>query len=163
MREKISACVTAGNEEQKIRRCLQSLTWCDEIIVVDSFSTDRTVEICREYTGRVYQHAWLGYVGQKELIKQMARHPWVFFVDADEEVSAQGSTEDSDGSAGEQTGAVSDDTDAADSGETVQAQTADGGLTAETEAEPETEAGTKGPARPQRITQRSASRSSSAK
>lgn len=67
----------------------------------------------------------------------------------DEEVSAQGSTEDSDGSAGEQTGAVSDDTDAADSGETVQAQTADGGLTAETEAEPETEAGTKGPARPE--------------
>ena len=89
MRDKISACLTVGNEESNIRRCLESLRWVDEIVVVDSYSQDRTVEICREYTGRVYQHAWLGYVGQKELIKQMARHPWVFFVDADEEVSAQ--------------------------------------------------------------------------
>ena len=89
MRDKISACLTVGNEESNIRRCLESLRWVDEIVVVDSYSRDRTVEICREYTGRVYQHAWLGYVGQKELIKQMARHPWVFFVDADEEVSAQ--------------------------------------------------------------------------
>lgn len=89
MRDKISACLTVGNEESNIRRCLESLRWVDEIVVVDSYSQDRTVEICREYTGRVYQHAWLGYVGQKELIKQMALHPWVFFVDADEEVSAQ--------------------------------------------------------------------------
>lgn len=87
MREKLSACVTAGNEEQKIRRCLESLKWCDEIVVVDSFSTDRTVEICREYTDRVYQHEWLGYIGQKNLIRDMARHPWVLFLDADEEVS----------------------------------------------------------------------------
>ena len=89
MREKISACVTAGNEEQKIRRCLESLTWCDEIVVVDSFSTDRTVEICREYTDRVYQHEWLGYIGQKNLIREMARHPWILFLDADEEVSPE--------------------------------------------------------------------------
>ena len=87
MREKISACVTAGNEEQKIRRCLESLKWCDEIIVVDSFSTDRTVEISREFTDRVYQHEWLGYIGQKNLIRDMATHPWVLFLDADEEVS----------------------------------------------------------------------------
>ena len=89
MREKISACVTAGNEEQKIRRCLQSLTWCDEIIVVDSFSTDRTVDISREFTERVYQHEWLGYIGQKNLIRGMATHPWVLFLDADEEVSPE--------------------------------------------------------------------------
>ncbi|MFH0953797.1 MAG: glycosyltransferase family 2 protein [Verrucomicrobiota bacterium] len=89
MREKISACVTAGNEEQKIRRCLQSLTWCDEIVVVDSFSTDRTVEISKEFTDRVYQHEWLGYVGQKNLIREMARSPWILFLDADEEVSPE--------------------------------------------------------------------------
>ncbi|MGI6087628.1 MAG: glycosyltransferase family 2 protein [Kiritimatiellia bacterium] len=89
MRDKISACLTVGNEEANIRRCLESLHWVDEIVVVDSFSQDRTVEICREYTERVYQHAWLGYVGQKELIKQMASHPWLFFVDADEEVSPE--------------------------------------------------------------------------
>ena len=87
MRDKISACVTAGNEEQKIRRCLESLTWCDEIVVVDSFSKDRTVEICRKYTERVYQHEWLGYIGQKNLIREMAQHPWILFLDADEEVS----------------------------------------------------------------------------
>lgn len=87
MREKISACVTAGNEESKIRSCLESLTWCDEIVVVDSFSTDRTVEICREFTPRVYQHEWLGYIGQKNLIRQMAIHPWILFLDADEVVS----------------------------------------------------------------------------
>ncbi len=89
MREKISACVTAGNEEDKIRRCIESLTWCDEIVVVDSFSTDSTVEICREYTDRVYQHEWLGYIGQKNLIREMAHNPWILFLDADEEVSPE--------------------------------------------------------------------------
>ncbi len=83
----ISACVITFNEENKIRRCLESLRWCDEIVVVDSFSTDRTVEICREYTDRVYQHAWLGYVGQRNLVRDLARHPWLLYVDADEEVS----------------------------------------------------------------------------
>lgn len=89
MREKISACVTTFNEERNIRRCLESLTWCDEIVVVDSFGTDRTVDICREYTDRVYQHKWLGYIGQKNLVREMATHPWVLFIDADEEVSPE--------------------------------------------------------------------------
>ncbi len=87
MREKISACVTAGNEEENIARCLQSLTWCDEIIVVDSYSKDRTVEISRRFTDRVVQHEWLGYIGQKNLIRGMARFNWVLFLDADEEIS----------------------------------------------------------------------------
>ena len=88
-REKISACVTAGNEERNIRRCLESLRWCDEIVVVDSYSTDRTVAICREFTDRVYQHEWLGYIGQKNLIREMASHSWVLFLDADEQVSPE--------------------------------------------------------------------------
>ncbi len=87
MREKISACITAGNEESNIRRCLESVTWTDETVVVDSFSTDRTVEICREYTDRVFQHKWLGYIGQKNLIKDLATGPWILFIDADEEIS----------------------------------------------------------------------------
>ncbi len=85
---KVSACVTTFNEEVNIRCCLESLRWCDEVIVVDSFSSDRTVEICREFTPRVYQHKWLGYIGQKNLIRGMASHDWILFVDADEEVSA---------------------------------------------------------------------------
>jgi len=87
MREKISVCIIAGNEEINIRRCIESATWADEIIVVDSFSTDNTVEICKEYTSRVYQHEWLGYIGQKNLIKDLAKGPWILFIDADEEIS----------------------------------------------------------------------------
>jgi len=87
MREKISACITAGNEELNIRRCLESVRWADEIVVVDSFSRDRTPDICREYTDLVYQHRWLGYIGQKNLIKGLAEGPWILFIDADEEVS----------------------------------------------------------------------------
>lgn len=87
MREKISACVICCNEERKIRRCLRSLSWCDEIIVMDSFSTDRTVDICRQYTERVVQQTWLGYVGQRNAVRRLAQHPWIFYLDSDEEVS----------------------------------------------------------------------------
>lgn len=84
---KISACVTAGNEENKIAACLASLTWCDEIIVVDSFSQDRTFEISKQYTPHVYQHPWEGYIAQKNYIRTLARFPWILFVDADEVIS----------------------------------------------------------------------------
>lgn len=87
MREKISACVITFNEQARIRRCLESVKWCDEIVIMDSFSTDRTIEICREYTDKVYQHEWLGYVGQRNLIREKANCPWVLFMDSDEEVS----------------------------------------------------------------------------
>ncbi len=87
--EKISACITCGNEEKNIRRCLESVQWADEVVVVDSFSTDNTLAICKEYTDRVYQQEWLGYIGQKNHIKNLAEGPWILFVDADEEVSTE--------------------------------------------------------------------------
>lgn len=86
-REKVTICIIAGNEEKNIRRCLESVRWADEIVVVDSFSRDRTFEIAKEYTDRVYQQEWRGYVAQKALAKSYATMPWVMFVDADEEVS----------------------------------------------------------------------------
>lgn len=89
MREKISACIMTFNEEDNIKRCLESVKWCDEIVVLDSFSTDRTIEICRTYTDVVHQHAWQGYIGQRNLIRGMARHSWVLFLDADEVVSVE--------------------------------------------------------------------------
>jgi glycosyltransferase involved in cell wall biosynthesis len=89
MREQISACIITYNEEDKIQRCLDSVTWCDEIVVIDSFSTDRTVEICRRYTDRIYQNVWLGYVGQRNLVREMARFPWILFLDSDEELSSE--------------------------------------------------------------------------
>ncbi len=87
MREKISACILTFNEERKIARCLESLTWCDEIIVLDSYSTDRTIEICRQFTPNVHQCEWRGYVGQRNTVREFATHPWVLFMDSDEEVS----------------------------------------------------------------------------
>ncbi len=84
---KISACVTAGNEEDKIAACLASLEWCDEIVVVDSYSQDKTYEICKRFTPHVYQHPWEGYIAQKNYIRSLARFPWILYVDADEVVS----------------------------------------------------------------------------
>lgn len=86
-RDKISACVMTFNEEKNIRRCLESLTFCDEIVVLDSFSTDATMDICREYTAQVYQEEWKGYIAQRNLLRKLANFDWVLFLDADEEVS----------------------------------------------------------------------------
>jgi len=85
-RPQISAIVVCFNEEDNIGRCLRSLAWCDEIVVVDSFSTDRTVEICRQYTDRVIQRRWAGYRDQKAFAHSQATKEWVFLVDADEQV-----------------------------------------------------------------------------
>ncbi|MGH7964051.1 MAG: glycosyltransferase, partial [Candidatus Binatia bacterium] len=88
-RAPISCCIVCFNEETHIRRCLESIKWCDEIIVVDSFSTDQTVAICQEYTCHVIQRAWPGYVKQKRFALAQATHEWVLNVDADEEVSPE--------------------------------------------------------------------------
>jgi hypothetical protein len=88
-REPISCCIICFNESANIRRCLESVKWCDEIIIVDSFSTDQTVAICREYTTRILQRPWPGYVEQKRFALAQASHEWVLNVDADEEVSPE--------------------------------------------------------------------------
>src|SRR5437773_1231630 len=88
-RPTVSAIVVCFNEEQNIADCLESLTWCDEIVVVDSFSTDRTVEICRRYTDRVIQREWAGYRDQKAFAHSQATRAWVFLVDADERVTPE--------------------------------------------------------------------------
>lgn len=85
--EKISVCIICGNEIDNIERCLKSVSWADEILVMDSFSTDGTYDIALKYTDKVYRHEWLGYIGQKKLIAEKATGPWILFVDADEEVS----------------------------------------------------------------------------
>lgn len=84
---RVSATIICFNEEATIREALESVKWCDEIVVVDSFSTDRTVEICREYTDRIFQRAWPGFVEQKAFALEQARMPWLLNLDADERVS----------------------------------------------------------------------------
>ena len=86
-RRPISCCIVCLNEEHAIRRCLESVKWCDEIVVVDSFSTDKTIEICQEYSAHIIQRAWPGYVEQKRFALAQASHEWILNIDADEEVS----------------------------------------------------------------------------
>src|SRR5512140_1703678 len=88
-REPLSCTIICHDEEEGIRAALESVKWCDEIVVVDSFSTDRTVEICREYTDRVYQRPWPGFVEQKAFALEQTRCPWVLNLDADERVSPE--------------------------------------------------------------------------
>ena len=87
--KKISATVITYNEESKIDRALSSLReLCDEIVVVDSFSTDSTLERCRRYTDRIKQRAWPGYRDQKQYATDQATHDWILSLDGDEEVGA---------------------------------------------------------------------------
>ena len=83
----ISICIISFNEERNIKRCLESSKWADEIIVVDSMSQDRTVEIAKEYTDNVYQRAWSTYTDQKNFALSKATGDWIFSIDADEEIS----------------------------------------------------------------------------
>lgn len=65
--EKISVTVITKNEEKNISDCLKSVEWADEIIVVDSESTDRTIEFAKQFTNKVFTRKWEGYVPQKDM------------------------------------------------------------------------------------------------
>ena len=81
----ISAVIITSNEERNIERCLRSLSGVvEEIIVVDTHSTDGTIEICRQYGVRLVTHEWMGFGPQKNLGIDAARHPYVLSMDADE-------------------------------------------------------------------------------
>jgi glycosyltransferase involved in cell wall biosynthesis len=85
----ISAAIITFNEEENIRRCLTSLAWVDEIMVVDSGSTDNTLQICKEYDCLVFNHVWEGYARQKNLAISKATSDWVLSIDGDEEVTPE--------------------------------------------------------------------------
>lgn len=88
-RSTVSAFIICCNEERQIRRCLESITWCDEIVVVDSGSTDRTLDICREFTDKVVHRSWEGYISQKSYALSLCKSEWILNIDADEEVSPE--------------------------------------------------------------------------
>lgn len=86
----ISAIILAKNEEKNIVRCLESLQWCDEIIVIDDFSTDKTLERAKKAHAITFQHALDGdFARQRNFGLSKARNDWVLFVDADEIVSKE--------------------------------------------------------------------------
>ena len=86
---KLSVIVITKNEEHSIRDCLGSIVWADEIIVLDSGSTDNTVAICREYTSKVFVTGWPGFGPQKNHALEMATSDWVLSLDADERVTPE--------------------------------------------------------------------------
>lgn len=83
-RMKLSVTIICKNEEVNIRRCLQSVSFADEIIVLDSGSTDNTIAIVKEYTPNVYSTDWQGYGIQKQRALSKATQTWVLNLDADE-------------------------------------------------------------------------------
>ena len=85
----VSVVIITKNEEVNIEDALKSIADAQEIVVVDSFSTDRTVEICRKYTDKVYQHEWQGFARQKQTAVDYAEGPWVLILDADERVTPE--------------------------------------------------------------------------
>ncbi len=83
----LSACIIAFNEEDRIGDCIASLDFCDEVVVVDSRSADRTREVAANLGARVIERDWPGHVAQKEFTIRQASHDWVLCVDADERIS----------------------------------------------------------------------------
>lgn len=85
----VTALVLARDEEVNIVRCLRSLRWCAQVVVVDSGSTDDTVALAEQEGAEVVHQPWLGFARQREtaLRLDVVRHDWIYFVDADEWVS----------------------------------------------------------------------------
>lgn len=86
---KITVTIITKNEEENIRRCLNSVAWADEIVILDSGSTDDTVSICREYTNKVYETDWPGFGQQKNRALQYASGDWILSLDADEWITEE--------------------------------------------------------------------------
>src|SRR5213592_1988002 len=80
----VTAYTLTFNEARQIRAVLESVKWADEIIVVDSFSTDGTVEIAREFNARVISEKFCGFGKLRNFAPDVAQHDWIFSIDADE-------------------------------------------------------------------------------
>ena len=90
---RVTATVITFNEAANLPAALASLSFADEIVVVDSESTDDTVAIARQHTDKVFVRPWPGYVAQKNFAAEQATHDWILSLDADERVSPALATE----------------------------------------------------------------------
>jgi glycosyltransferase involved in cell wall biosynthesis len=86
-RARLSVVVVTQNEEERIRACLESASWADELIVVDAESSDKTATVARELTDHVFVRPWPGFAAQKNFGLEQARGDWILSLDADELVS----------------------------------------------------------------------------
>lgn len=87
MTSKLSITIITKNEVNRVEACLRSVTWADEIIVLDSGSTDDTVVLCKKYTDQVFVTDWPGFGPQKNRALEKATGDWILSIDADEQVS----------------------------------------------------------------------------
>ena len=87
--DSISIAIITKNEEKNIVRLLSSVTWADEIVIVDSGSSDRTVDLAKEYGAKIFYNNWLGYGIQKNFAISKCSCNWILFLDADEEVTPE--------------------------------------------------------------------------
>lgn len=86
---RLSVTIVAWNEEERLRACLESVAWADEIVVVDGESSDKTVSLAREFTDRVWVRPWPGFAAQKNFALEQATGDWVLALDADERVTPE--------------------------------------------------------------------------
>ncbi|MER2603715.1 MAG: glycosyltransferase family 2 protein [Candidatus Competibacter phosphatis] len=86
-RTQLSVFVTTYNNDRTLTACLESVKWADEIVLLDSFSTDDTLDIARRYGARITQHEFMGYGRQKQMALAATTHDWVLLLDADEALS----------------------------------------------------------------------------
>lgn len=88
MMKKISICIICKNEENKIANCLASISWADEIVIVDSGSTDNTLEIAKQFTDKIFvEEDWQGFGIQRRRAENFASNDWIFAIDCDEVVT----------------------------------------------------------------------------
>ncbi len=84
----ITAVILTKNEEKNIKECLENLSWCDEKIVIDDESTDRTISIAEKLGAKIYRNRLINFSDQRNFGLEKATGEWVFFVDADERISS---------------------------------------------------------------------------
>ena len=84
-----SVAIVIKDEENRIKDCLETVKWADEIIIVDSFSRDKSLDICRGYTDKIFQVDWMGFSKTKDFAFRQATSDWILSLDADEKVTPQ--------------------------------------------------------------------------
>jgi glycosyltransferase involved in cell wall biosynthesis len=85
----LSVIIITKNEEKNIRKCLESVRWAEEIVIVDSGSSDRTMELAKEYTKKIFVKPWEGYGEAKNFGLSKCSGDWVFWLDADERATVE--------------------------------------------------------------------------
>jgi glycosyltransferase involved in cell wall biosynthesis len=89
MKNRISCVIITYNEEEHLSGCLQAVSWCDEIVVVDSGSTDKTLKICKDFNCKIHHKDFNGFGEQKRFAVSLAENDWILNVDADEVVTKE--------------------------------------------------------------------------